>query len=190
MVSADVVMPGGTHRTVAGDELHRVVGGERGIVVRATLRTRRAENDTPYALALAGREKLAGAVAGIFHQKVPLWHLAFLSPETARLRGLGEDYLLFGAYPGGRRAEVEETLRDVAASAGGRMLSPADAYRVWGVRFFPIAPSRPTPVLSERTIIEVGEIPEALKGHANEAVQGTVAGSGEVLLLALDPGED
>ena len=189
VVSADVVMPGGTHRTVAGDELHRVVGGERGIVVRATLRTRRAENDTPYALALAGREKLAGAVAGIFHQKVPLWHLAFLSPEMARLRGLEEDYLLFGAYPGGRRAEVEETLRDFAASAGGRMLSPADGYRVWGERFFPIAPSRPTPVLSERTIIEVGEILEALKGHVNEAVQGTVAGSGEVLLLALDPGE-
>jgi glycolate oxidase len=189
VVSADVVMPGGTRRTVAGDELHPVVGGERGIVVRATLQTRRAENDTPYALALAGRDKLAGAVAGVFRKKVPLWHLAFLSPEMARLRGLGEDYLLFGAYPGGRGAEVEEGLREVAASAGGRVLSPADAYRAWGERFYPIAPSRPTPVLSARTIIQVGEIPAALKGHANEAVQGTVASSGEVLLLALDPGE-
>jgi hypothetical protein len=35
----------------------------------------------------------------------------------------------------------------------------------------------------------VGEIPAALKEHANEAVQGTVAGSGEVLLIALDLGE-
>jgi FAD/FMN-containing dehydrogenase len=189
VVSADVVMPGGTRRTVAGDELPPLVGNERGIVVRATLQTRRAEDDTPYALALADRENLAGAVADVFRKKVPLWHLAFLSPEMARLRGLGEDHLLFGAYPGGRKAEVEVALRDVAASAGGRVLSPADAYRAWGERFFPIAPSRPTPVLSARTIIQVGEIPAALKRHANEAVQGTVAGSGEVLLLALDPGE-
>src|SRR5829696_7066743 len=187
VVSAEVVMRGGTRRTVAGDELHPVVGRERGIVVRATLQTRRAEDDTPYALALAGREKLAGAVAGVFHKKVPLWHLAFLSPRMASLRGLGDDHLLFGAYPGGRRAEVEEALRDVAASAGGRVLSPADAYRAWGERFFPIAPSRPTPVLSDRAFIQVGEIPAALKRHANEAVQGTVARSGEVLLLAFDP---
>src|SRR5829696_6031195 len=187
VVSADVVMPGGTRRTVAGDELHPVVGRERGIVVRATLQTRRAEDDTPYALALAGREKLAGAVAGVFHKKVPLWHLAFLNPGMASLRGLGEDHLLFGAYSGGRRAEVEEALRDVAASAGGRVLSPADAYRAWGERFFPVAPSRPTPVLSDRAFIQVGEIPAALKRHANEAVQGTVARSGEVLLLAFDP---
>jgi FAD/FMN-containing dehydrogenase len=189
VVSADVVMPEGTRRTVAGDELHPVVGREKGIVVRATLQTRHAENDTPYALALAGREKLAGAVADVFHKRVPLWHLAFLSPEMARLRGLGEDHLLFGAYTGGRRAEVEEALRDVAASADGRVLSPADAYRAWGERFFPIAPSHPAPVLSARTIIQMGEIPAALNRHANEAVQGTVAGSGEVLLLALDPGE-
>ena len=96
---------------------------EGTILVRFDLR--RAENDTPYALALASREKLAAAVADVFRKKVPLWHLAFLSPEMARLRGLGEDHLLFGAYPDGRRAEVEEALRDVAASAGGRVLSPA-----------------------------------------------------------------
>ena len=35
----------------------------------------------------------------------------------------------------------------------------------------------------------MGEIPVFLESHANEAVQGTVARSGEVLLLAFDPGE-
>ncbi len=186
VVSADVVTPGGSLRTVGGDELHSVVGGE-GIVVRATLQTRRAEDDTPYALSFGDREKLAGAVAGIFRQGVPLWHLALLSPEMARLRGLGESHLLFGGYPGGRKAAVEEALRQVTSSAGGRVLPPADAYRAWGERFFPIAPSRPTPVLTERAFIEVGEIPAALNRHANEAVQGTVARSGEVLMLAFDP---
>ena len=189
VVSAELVMPDGTRRTVGGHELHSVVGHERGIVVRAILQTRGAEDDTPYALAFGDREKLTDAVAGIFRRNVPLWHLAFLSPEMARLRGLGEDHLLFGAYPGGRGAAVGKALREVTSSAGGRVLSPTDAYRAWGERFFPIAPSRPTPVLSDRRFIQVGEIPAALKSYANEAVQGTVARSGEVLMLAFDPGE-
>jgi hypothetical protein len=50
-------------------------------------------------------------------------------------------------------------------------------------------PSHPTPVLSDRAFIQVGEIPAALKHHASEAVQGTVARSGEVLMLACEPGE-
>jgi hypothetical protein len=70
------------------------------------------------------------------------------------------------------------------------VLPPADAYRVWGERFFPIVPSHPTPVLSERAFIRVADIPVALKRHATEAVQGTVARSGEVLMLAFDPGEE
>ena len=181
VISADVVMPNGTRRTVGGDDLHSVVGHENGIVVRATLQTRRAGDDMPYALAFRYR--------GICRRGVPLWHLAFLSPEMARLRGLGEDHLLFGAYPGGRKAAVEEALREVASSAGGRVLPPTAAYRAWGERFFPVAPSHPTPVLSERAFIRVGEIPAALKRHANEAVQGTVARSGEVLMLAFDPAQ-
>jgi FAD/FMN-containing dehydrogenase len=190
VVSAAVVMPGGARRTVGGDELHSVVGRERGIVVRAALQTRRADDDAPYALTFGDREQLAEAVAGIFRERVPLWHLALLSPEMARLRGLGQDHLIFGAYPGGRGAAVEEALREVASSAGGRVLPPADAYRAWGERFFPIAPSRPTPVLSDRAFIQVGEIPAVLKGHVNEAVQGTGARSGEVLMLAFDPDQE
>jgi len=108
----------------------------------------------------------------------------------ARLRGLGEDHLLFGAYPGERGAAVEKALREVTLSAGGRVLPATDAYRAWGERFFPIAPSRPTPVLSDRTFIQVGEIPVPLKGHENEAVRGTVARSGEVLMLAFDPDQE
>ena len=150
---------------------------KRGIVVRATLQTRRAENDTPYALALSGRENLAGAVAGVFHKRVPLWHLAFLSPGMASLRGLGEDHLLFGAYSGRRRAGVEEALRDVAASACGRVLSPADAYRAWGERFFPIAPSRPTPVLSGQGLHPGGGDP----GSPEEACKGGRPGHGRPL---------
>ncbi len=192
VVSAEVVTPSGERRTIKGDELRSVVGpeSEGGIVVRAALRTRRAEGDVPYALVFEAPEKLADAVADVFRRGVPLWHLAFLSPEMARIRGLGEEYLLFGAYPGERAGVVEEALGEVASSANGRLLSPAEAYRAWGERFFPIAPSHPTPVLADRTFVPVAEIEAFLKRRAAKAVQGTLARSGEVLMLAFDPDEE
>jgi FAD/FMN-containing dehydrogenase len=192
VVSADVVMPGGERRTVGGDELRSIVGPESvgGIVVGARLRTRHAEDDMPCAIAFGGHEELAGAVASIFQSGVPLWHLGFLSPEMARIRGLGEECLLFGAYPGERDAPTGEALREVASRNHGRLLASTGAYRVWGERFFPIAPSHPTPILSDRTFMPFAEVAPFLKDRPEKAVQGTVARSGEVLVLAFDPGEE
>lgn len=189
IVSADVVMPGGERRSVRGVELGSVVGRAGGIVVGTTLRTRRAENDVAFAVAFGDPEDVAGAVASISRAGTPLWHLAFLSPEMARVRGLGEGHLLFGAYPGERGAAVEEALDEVASSNEGRVLPNADAYRVWGERFFPVIPSHPTPHLSDRTFVTVEEIARSLRDRSGKAVQGSVARSGEVLLLAFDPGE-
>jgi FAD/FMN-containing dehydrogenase len=191
VLSADVVMPGGERRTVRGEELRSVVGEEDGgIVVGTTLRTRPAENDVPFALVFRDPEDLSGAVASISRAGVPLWHLAFLNPEMARIRGLGEEQLLFGAYPGERGAVTEEALQEVASSHRGRVLPPTDAYRAWGERFFPVAPARPTPALADRTFIQVTEIAQSLKRRSAKAVQGTVARSGEVLLLAFDAREE
>ena len=191
VVSADVVLPGGERRTVGGDEVRTIVGPESGggIVVGARLRTRRAEDDIPCALAFGGPEELTEAVMSVFYEEVPLWHLAFLSSEMARIRGLGEEYLLFGAYPSERDALVEKALREAVSSTGGRLLAPADAYRAWGERFFPIAPSRPTPILSDRAFVPAAEVATFLKNRLQKAVQGTVARSKEVLLLAFDPDE-
>jgi hypothetical protein len=160
------------------------------IVVSARLRTRCAEDDVPYTLAFGSPEELASAVASIFRTGVPLWHLGFLSPEMAQLRGLGGEYLLFGAYPGGREAPAGEALREVASRNHGRLLPSTDAYRVWGERFFPVAPSHPTPILSDRRFVPVEEIAAFFEDRSEKAVQGTVARSGEVLLLAFDPGEE
>jgi FAD/FMN-containing dehydrogenase len=192
VVSADVVMPDGGRLSVGGDELRSVVGPESagGIVVVARLSTRYAEDDVPFALAFEGYEELAGAVADIFRAGASLWHLGFLSPEMARIRGLGEEYLLFGAYPGERDGQAGPALQEVASSTGGRMLPSREAYRVWGERFFPVAPSHPTPTLSDRAFVPVTETSAFLKERSAMAVQGTVASSGEVLLLAFDPGEE
>jgi FAD/FMN-containing dehydrogenase len=192
VLSADVVLPGGELRTARGDELRSLVGadGEGGIVVVATIRTRLADADVPFAVAFEDARGLVGAVSSLADAGVPLWHLAFVNPVMARMRNLGENHLLFGAYPRGRAAEVEEGLRESVGTHGGRILSAAEAYRTWGERFFPVAPSHPTPTPASREFVPLEGLPELLGGTRyrpeEAAVQGTVARSGEVLLLTLD----
>ena len=65
----------------------------------------------------------------------------------------------------------------------------------WGERFFPVAPAHSTPGPLLRELTSVEGLPEALgrEGFLPEhvALQGTVARSAEVLLLALrDPAEE
>jgi hypothetical protein len=109
---------------------------------------------------------------------------------------LGENFLLFGAYPGERAGVIEDRLRSVIASSRGSALSAAEAPRAWGERFFPVMPSvlpSRLPVLHCESVSLVG-FPEKLNEvedrPGNAAVQGTVARSGEVLLLRLEDHEE
>jgi FAD/FMN-containing dehydrogenase len=192
---ADVVLPGGERREVRGEELHAFVGrgGTGGIVVGARLRTRPADADVPFGATFGNAEDLTSAVTGVAEAGTPLWHLAFLNPRMAHARILGEEHLLFGVYPRERAAEVEEGLRDILEACRGRPLGIAEAYRVWGQRFFPVAPSQPTPN-AVRELVSVGTLPEVLGGAGVRpegiALQGTVARTGEVLLLSFDTHEE
>ena len=194
--SADVVLPGGDRRMVRGEELQSFVGpgGSAGIVVAAMIRTRRADKDVPFAAGFDDPEELVSTVVSIHEAGVPLWHLAFLDPSMVRARGLGDGYLLFGAYPAERAPVVEESLRKTFGSHRGRVLPAAESYRAWGERFFPMTPSRPTPASAQRTLVPMAELAEALLAARDRsidtAVQGTVSKSREVVLLAFDAQEE
>src|SRR5215208_2496881 len=139
---ASVVLPGGELVEVAGEEVRSFVGpGAAGIIVGAKLRTRQAYADVPFGAAFGSADELTGAVAGIAEVGLPLWHLSFLNPGMAHARNLGENFLLFGAYPAERAGEVEVRLHSVLGSSQGRTLSAAEAHRAWGERFFPVTPS-------------------------------------------------
>lgn len=186
VLSADVVLPGGERRTIRGDELWSIVGEKRaGIVVGAALRTRHAEHDVPFALVFEEARAITEAIDIMLGAEDSLWHAAFLNPEMARLRGLGEKYLLFGAYPAGRSEVAKEVLRG-AVGSNGRELPAGEAHRVWGERFFPVAPSRPMPPMANRSFVAVPDISAVLEGRPQSAIQGTVSRSGEVLILAFD----
>jgi FAD/FMN-containing dehydrogenase len=200
VLSADVVLVGGEQRTLRGEELRSFVrpgdtaGETAGLVVGATLRTRRADADVAFATVFDEPEDLVGAVASLHEAGVPLWHLAFLDPGMVRARGLGDGYLLFGAYSSERAPAVEESLRETFGVHRGRVLPASESYRVWGERFFPMAPSRPTPTSAQRTLVPMTELAEALvttrERSTDPAVQGTVSRSGEVLLLSFDAQEE
>jgi FAD/FMN-containing dehydrogenase len=194
VLSASVVLSGGERREVPGEEVGSFLssGTSGGIVVGARLRTRRADADTPFAAAFEDAPDLSGAVINLSDNSVPLWHLAVLNPAMARARNLGTTYLMFGAYPRGRTGDVEHGLRSAVESHRGRLLPAADAHRVWGERYFPIRPSNlpsVSPVLS-REFSSLAELPRKLEqveySAASVALQGTIARSGEILLLTLD----
>ncbi len=192
ILSAGVVLPGGEHRTVGGEDVRSVLKQGAGLAVSARLRTRCAGGDVPFGAAFGTAEDLAGVVADIFDTGVPLWHLAFLAPGMTRARGLGEGFLLYGAYPAEKATAIEGALRDAFWTRGGDPLPAAGAHRAWGERFFPVAPSRPAPT-AERALVPLAMLAEVLdgstRGDEGNAVQGTVARSGEVLLLDLGLGE-
>ena len=133
-----------------------------------------------------------GAVTGLFDTSVPLWHLAVLNPAMARARKLGTMHLMFGAYPRERTEKVENRLRSVVESNQGRLLPAAYAHRAWGERYFPIRLSILPPGLSREfsTVAELSQRLEQVEDSATSvALQGTIARSGEILLLTLDARE-
>jgi len=188
VVSASVVTVGGELREARGEELGSYLSpdGARGLIVGAKLKTRRADADVPFAASFPDAGTLAGAVEGLMEARPPLWHVELLNPAMSRARATAEAHVLFGAYAGEHEAEVAGPLRRIAESHRGRVLGAADAHRVWGERFFPVAPSHPTPEPTDRVLADARDLPKVLERLSRRAVQGTVARSGEVLVLAFD----
>ena len=188
VVSASVVMVGGELREARGEELGSFFSpeGARVLIVSAKLKTRRADSDVPFAASFAEARTLTGAVEGLMEARPPLWHVALLNPAMSRARASTEAYVLFGAYAKEHETEVADHLDRIVESNHGRVLGAADAHRVWGERFFPVAPSHPTPEPTERLVTEASDLPKVLERLSRKPIQGTVARSGEVLVLAFE----
>ena len=190
VLSANVVLPGGELREVSGEDLQGYVqpGETNTVVVNATLRTRAADNDIPFAIAFEDPDALLGAVEDASEGGVPFWHLAFLNPEMARARSLGDSYLLFGAYPGERSEKVEEGVRRMSENYEGNALPTAETHRVWTERFFPVSPAHPAPD-AERKLVEVSQLSGLLAEDSTNKklmLQCTVDSSKKAQLLTFE----
>lgn len=187
VVSLDVVEPGGVRRRIGSRELGKL-GEGKPLIVGAALETRAATSDIPFAAGFDGPEDLAETVRELVFRDVPLWHLGFINAVMAKAEGHEDDgYVLFGAYPAERASLVEAPLWETVASYGGGRLPAAEAYRIWGSRFYPGGPTgevpRPGSVLVPRE--ELGRILKQLRIRLGAvALQGSVSRTDDVLLLA------
>ncbi|QIN84754.1 FAD-binding protein [Rubrobacter tropicus] len=191
VLSATVVSARGDLREIPGEDLASLSRpeGSGSIVVGARLRTRRADADAPLAAAFGSAANLAATVESLSDSRPPLWHLAFLNPVLARARHLEGEYLLFGAYPREREEGVAGPLGEAVGKNRGRLLCAADAYRVWGERFFPVTPSAASVPEVVREVVPLTEVRDALaraEGRGTVATQGSVSRSGEALLLTFE----
>ncbi len=76
----------------------------------ATLETRPLASDIPFAVAFDDPAKLAEAARDVVARSVPLWHLGLVNAPTARIIGrLEGEHILYGAYPGERSPEVQDS---------------------------------------------------------------------------------
>jgi FAD/FMN-containing dehydrogenase len=193
VISATVVGRGGEMREIGSDELGRYFMPMKAgnVVVGARLKTRRAATDRVFAAAFEKARDLAEAVGDLVASDAPLWHLAFVSPAMAAARGLRPHFLLFGVYPSHRDVEGWwELRRRVLEARGATELVVPETWRVWGERFFPVAPGQRTPDVA-REFVPLADLPRVLEdANPTDALQGTVSRSGETLLLTLSAGVD
>jgi hypothetical protein len=102
---------------------------------------------------------------------------SFVAPESGGA-------VIVGAKLRTRRADADVPFGATCGSAEqlvGAVVDAAEAHRAWGERFFPVAPSHPTPSPA-REFVHLSELPEALAQAESRppraAVQGTVARGG------------
>lgn len=188
VLSAEVILPDGRLRTLEGDDLDLAVGamGRTGVIVRATMKLRETKGDRPFAATYARPEALQSTINSLLERRPPLWHLGFMNPPMASAMLSREEYLIFGAYPASGAAAAESELAQTLSESRGSPLDPAEAYRIWGGRFFPVAPARPTPAPG-RVLVPASRIGAVIdnprSGLTEPALLGSVARDGSALVL-------
>lgn len=189
--SVETVLPGGERRTLRDEDLDLVIGAEgtTGIIVRATLLLRDAARDTPFAAVFEDAGSLVRAIEDLRVMPTPAWHLGFSSPSLALSDAPAGSYVLFGTLPAGS-GNQDESVAEITAR-GGEALARAEAYRVWGARFFP-AGSPDAPHSFATALVPLSSLNDALRrlesNASRVAVQGTIARDGGVLLLGFGDG--
>lgn len=188
VLSAEIILPDGRLRTLEGDDLDLAVGamGRTGVIVRATMKLRETKGDRPFAATYARPEALQSTINSLLERRPPLWHLGFMNPPMASAMLSREEYLIFGAYPASGAAAAESELAQTLSESRGSPLDPAEAYRIWGGRFFPVAPARPTPAPG-RVLVPSSRIGAVIdnprSGLTEPALLGSVARDGSALVL-------
>ncbi len=219
VVSARVVLPTSEVREFSGEDLLAYVAdaeGITGIITEVTFRVRKLEDETHRLIAFPDAPSLGAALSDISAQKLPVWSITFLNPESTRLKKqlphrhghpyeeahqhyeptLPEAYLAVIAYPTSRATQIEDPLARIVAAHNGTDLGPEAAEHEWEQRFAPMRLKRIGPsIVPTEVIVPLVEMPAVL-AEIDEKIkqpfilEGMVAKGDKVVLLGFIPHDE
>jgi len=219
VASARVVLPSGEVRVFEGDQLQSYVAdaeGITGIITELTIRIRQHEPEVHRAIAFSDAASLGSALSAVSMQRLPIWSITFLNPESLRLKKqlphrhghpyemehehfepeLPEAYIAVIAYPESRRGAIDTALAAIVDAAGGTDLGPEAAEHEWEVRFAPMRLKRVGPSLvPTEVVVPLAEMPAVLAEIADKIKQpfileGMHAKGDKVVLLGFIPHDE
>ena len=199
IVSARVVLPNGEVKMFEGSELLDYIAdaeGITGIITEVTVGIRPYEPEVVKAISFDDAVSLGAALSAISQQKLPVWSITFLNPESIRLKkelphrhghpyemehehfvpDIPEKYVAMIAYPESRRSVIDAPLAVIAESNGGIDLGSEVAEHEWELRFAPMRLKRIGPSLVPTEVvvplasmpIVLTEIDKVIRTHAVE----------------------
>ena len=219
VVSARVVLPSGEVRVFDAESLAMQIAdaeGITGIITEVTLRVRPLEAEAHRLFALPDAGAVQSVLQAVSQQKLPLWSVTFLNPESVRLKKrlphrhghpyeeghehyepeLPAEYLLVIAYPVSRRTAVDAALSAIVAGAGGRELEPEAAEHEWDQRFSPMRLKRIGPSIVPTEVVVPLEELAAVLGEIGEKIkqpfvlEGMHGAGDEITLLGFIPHDE
>ncbi|MDA3937063.1 MAG: FAD-binding and (Fe-S)-binding domain-containing protein [Actinomycetota bacterium] len=176
VLSARVVLPSGEVKVFEGTELLSYVAdaeGITGIITELTVALRALEPEVHRALAFPDGASIGAALSAISVQKLPVWSITFLNPESMKLKTqlphrhghpweeahkhadpeLPEAYIAVIAYPESRRGAIDDALAAITESNGGTDLGPEAAEHEWELRFAPMRLKRIGPSIVPTEVV-------------------------------------
>jgi len=219
VVSARLVLPDGRVRDFVGTELDHLVAdaeGITGIITEVTFKVRALEPEVHRLIAFDDARSLHSALAAVSADKLPLWSITFLNPESTRLKAqlphrhghpyemshdhyepkLPEAYLAVVAYPTSRRSMIDEALAGIVSVNRGSELDAEAAEHEWEQRFAPMRLKRIGPsIVPTEVVVPLAELSAVLdeiddKIHQPFVLEGMVGAGDKVVLLGFIPHDE
>jgi len=219
VLSARVVLPSGSIRNFEGQELADYIAdaeGITGIITEVTVSLRDLEKEVHRAVAFPDAGSLEAALKAISHQKLPIWSITFLNPESLHLKKklphrhghpyeeqnphyepeLPIAYIVMIAYPESRRGAIDSALQEIIKKCGGQELSSEAAEHEWELRFAPMRLKRIGPsIIPTEVIVPTANLASVLEEIDNKIKQpfileGMVSKGDKVVLLGFIPHDE
>jgi len=219
VTAARVVLPTGEIREFTGDDITTLVAdaeGITGIITEVEFLVRPMETEVHRLIAFTDAAALGKALSAVSAQKLPIWSLTFLNPESTRLKKklphhhghpyemthehyepkLPEAFLAVIAYPESRRAAIDAALAAIVSENSGNELDARAAEHEWEQRFAPMRLKRIGPsIVPTEVVVPLAEMPAVLgdidvKIKQPFILEGMVGKGDHVVLLGFIPHDE